>query len=285
MPYFFPTVPQAADGSISVGSAGVLIPSPDPNTHTNFGLRVSSSTYLGVADPVLSVGYNPHYASMSEPLLAINFEADYKAAELAGTPRTMEIYSQYIPAGGSVSRRPWFWSINRDVERIEYGYLCTGELGLSIFEKDSNSTVLARFWKDGKVGIGIGTSTPDGVLEVGGSIVSRNNQWVTDGPHGYWIGTYNSFGYGVFKSASGVSADLILRANGAEMRLTAAGRLGIGTATIPALLSVAASSTARAALNLASGVAPTSPTDGDVWYDGTNLKIHVGGTTKTVTIT
>lgn len=62
--------------------------------------------------------------------------------------------------------------------------------------------------------------------------------------------------------------------------------IGIGIASkTTAIAAIAAGTTAKAALNLASGVAPTSPNDGDVWYDGTNLKIRVGASTKTVTIT
>jgi len=46
----------------------------------------------------------------------------------------------------------------------------------------------------------------------------------------------------------------------------------------------AAGTTAQAQINLAAGTAPTSPNDGDIWYDGTNIKIQVGATTKTFTI-
>lgn len=52
-----------------------------------------------------------------------------------------------------------------------------------------------------------------------------------------------------------------------------------------AFLSIDAGTTARAQINLAASTAPTSPNNGDVWFDGTNLKIQVGGATKTVTIT
>ena len=37
-------------------------------------------------------------------------------------------------------------------------------------------------------------------------------------------------------------------------------------------------------LNLSTLSAPVSPVDGDIWFDGTNLKIQVGGVTKTVTL-
>lgn len=42
--------------------------------------------------------------------------------------------------------------------------------------------------------------------------------------------------------------------------------------------------TAAASLNFGTGVAPTTPVNGDVWFDGTNLNIRVGGTTKTFTL-
>jgi len=47
---------------------------------------------------------------------------------------------------------------------------------------------------------------------------------------------------------------------------------------------LAASTTSYASLNIPSGTAPTSPANGDIWYDGTNIYIRVGGSTKTFTI-
>lgn len=44
-----------------------------------------------------------------------------------------------------------------------------------------------------------------------------------------------------------------------------------------------ASSTVKPGMTLTTGVAPTSPTDGNFWYDGTNLKFRNGATTRTVT--
>jgi hypothetical protein len=60
---------------------------------------------------------------------------------------------------------------------------------------------------------------------------------------------------------------------------------GIGTSTVPvSWLGIAAGTTAKSQINFASSTAPTSPVDGDFWYDGTNLKFRQGGSTKTVTI-
>lgn len=48
------------------------------------------------------------------------------------------------------------------------------------------------------------------------------------------------------------------------------------------LLTVPASSD-RASIIIPSGSAPSAPTDGDFWYDGTNLKFRNGATTRTIT--
>jgi hypothetical protein len=61
--------------------------------------------------------------------------------------------------------------------------------------------------------------------------------------------------------------------------------VGVAQTLPTAYLDIGASTTTNASLRIRSGTAPTSPNDGDIWYDGTNVKIRVGGTTKTFTIT
>jgi hypothetical protein len=56
----------------------------------------------------------------------------------------------------------------------------------------------------------------------------------------------------------------------------------IGTSGIK--LFFGASTTSNASLNIPAGTAPTTPTDGDVWQDGTNVKIRIGGVTRTFNI-
>lgn len=51
-----------------------------------------------------------------------------------------------------------------------------------------------------------------------------------------------------------------------------------------ALVDIIGSTTSKSSLRLRSGTAPTSPNDGDIWYDGTDLKMRVGSTTKTFTL-
>jgi hypothetical protein len=70
-----------------------------------------------------------------------------------------------------------------------------------------------------------------------------------------------------------------------RIRITSDGYVGVGAVTTPtALLDLAASTTTRASLRIRSGVAPTTPNEGDIWFDGTNIKVFVGGVTKTFTL-
>jgi hypothetical protein len=47
---------------------------------------------------------------------------------------------------------------------------------------------------------------------------------------------------------------------------------------------LAPSTTASATLRIPSGTAPTSPVNGDIWFDGTDIKMRIGGVTKTFTL-
>jgi len=58
----------------------------------------------------------------------------------------------------------------------------------------------------------------------------------------------------------------------------------VGTCRIQSKLSLLGGTTSNAQINLASSTAPTSPNDGDIWFDGTNLFMRIGGLTKTFTI-
>lgn len=68
--------------------------------------------------------------------------------------------------------------------------------------------------------------------------------------------------------------------------LFAADCLAIGHTTLNATPTAAAdladSTTARASLRIRAGVAPTSPQEGDIWNDGTNLRLRINGATRTI---
>jgi hypothetical protein len=70
----------------------------------------------------------------------------------------------------------------------------------------------------------------------------------------------------------------------AQMTLTSAGNLCIGVTSGTDLLNIGASTATRAQVNLTAGVAPTLPNDGDIWFDGTDLKMQIGGVVKTFTL-
>jgi len=54
--------------------------------------------------------------------------------------------------------------------------------------------------------------------------------------------------------------------------------------TFYGMVTTPASTTSSAGFNIQAGTAPTSPNNGDIWQDGTDLKIQIGGVTKTVTL-
>jgi hypothetical protein len=57
-----------------------------------------------------------------------------------------------------------------------------------------------------------------------------------------------------------------------------------GTMRVQSKMSLSAGTTSNAQINLASSTAPTSPNNGDIWFDGTDLKMRIGGVTKTFTL-
>lgn len=61
------------------------------------------------------------------------------------------------------------------------------------------------------------------------------------------------------------------------------GNVGIGN-TPTAAIDIKASTTSAAAMRFRSGTAPTTPNDGDIWFDGTDIKMRIGGVTKTFTL-
>jgi hypothetical protein len=112
---------------------------------------------------------------------------------------------------------------------------------------------------------------------------------------GYLSGGTNAattFGQGVYigyqtkVSSGGPLNEIVIGylAEGVGSNTTVIGNTSTTTAYIKGEIMVDAATTARASLNIASGVAPTSPVDGDIWFDGTNLRMRIGGVTRTFTL-
>ncbi len=101
---------------------------------------------------------------------------------------------------------------------------------------------------------------------------------------GITIGSNNVVIGGVTGLASGLSDSIIIGDGAGNIKIDYS-KTNAGAWTVVGELITAPSATGSAGLRLTSGTAPTSPVDGDMWYDGTNVKFRVGGTTKTFTLT
>lgn len=120
-------------------------------------------------------------------------------------------------------------------------------------------------------------------------ILSANDNCIYSGTSGD-IAILNDTPTAGFKIAVGSSST-------AHFRMYANGNIGIsqntdagfrldvsGTCRVQSKLSLSAGTTSNAQINLASSTAPTSPNNGDIWFDGTDLKMRIGGVTKTFTL-
>ena len=123
-----------------------------------------------------------------------------------------------------------------------------------------------------------GSATGFFELDLTGNMVFRQAQG------SMYYDYYNTIIFRRVASSYGTRATLSNTAFDVTGNVTASDRIAVGTTTPTAFVDVAASTTTYAALRLRSGTAPTAPNDGDIWFDGTNLKMRVSGTTKTFTL-
>lgn len=88
-----------------------------------------------------------------------------------------------------------------------------------------------------------------------------------------------------FSTINSATAKIYFRPGVASTILTMSTTgLFIGGSTAPtALCHIAAGTTAKAQIKFESSTAPTSPNNGDLWFDGTDLKLRVAGATYTLT--
>ena len=87
----------------------------------------------------------------------------------------------------------------------------------------------------------------------------------------YGRGTGNTSFAAQFHNSSGNSNTLIVRDDIA---------VGIGTNVINAFLQLAGGVSSKASLNIAAGIAPTSPISGDIWFDGSIFNFRIGAATN-----
>ena len=146
-------------------------------------------------------------------------------------------------------------------------------------------------------GIGVGvspTTSFDTKTPIGSAM-----RFGSSSPYGGYITVYDHYssasrgylGYGSACLTGAGLSDFCMASNGwlrfgttDTIRLTIDewGAIGLGITDPGAFADIAGSIEARSSVRIRPGVAPVSPNDGDLWYDGTDLKFQQGLVTKTV---
>lgn len=170
-----------------------------------------------------------------------------------------------LDVGGTTDSSQMFNSIWRgDATNSKYGHILT-------------TSGASAFTGDGALFRVIATNGSDSgrVMEITHNGTNLISAVVNINKYGTGVGNVLNIGN------SGTGAALSIANSSTGYGALIAGNVGIGaTVTAPtAALDVAASTAATSSLRIRSGVAPTTPNDGDAWYDGTHLKFRIGATT------
>ena len=148
--------------------------------------------------------------------------------------------------------------------------------GILDFQTSTDSVLSAKMTILSGGNVGIGVTAPAAKLDVVGSSADTDFRLSRTGGSIYFAISAPGGGPG------GVSQFFI---NGVGvMTLQDTGNVGIGTVSPTAALDLPASTTTRASLRIQTGTAPTSPNNGDIWFDGTNILMRISGVTRTFTL-
>lgn len=85
----------------------------------------------------------------------------------------------------------------------------------------------------------------------------------------------------LFLNANGESSLSSYNNNDVKLNAPTGVAINLPSSAATANLDILESDSSKASLRIRAGSAPSSPNDGDIWFDGTNLNIHIGGVTKT----
>ena len=162
---------------------------------------------------------------------------------------------------------------NEDSTHQAVGFLCTniGNRITSAFQADSIS--MGPFTSNYKYGLQLGSAVVSGAGIVMPSSASGDNGTVI---------LYDSNSYSLYYRSQGVYAWVI---NGSAVaNINSKGISVGGNSALNTRIYIAPSNATASHIFFDAGVAPTSPNNGDLWFDGTALKIRISGVTKTITV-
>jgi hypothetical protein len=164
---------------VEVQAAGVGMANPG-----KFAISVLDNVYVGESDPTLYFGYNTTAGgaliTAGEPGAAWGIEANYNDGS---GDNKMEMYWQYTPVSPGLYRRPFFWQINRDTDRIVSAEIRGAETNGLVISNDDGTVAGATVARVQKFQLTVyGFSTADTVLRAEGGTgrnasiqLSRNN--------------------------------------------------------------------------------------------------------------
>lgn len=284
--YFNPSVQASADSDLIAGTYFTF--TPDENSHSSLSqyMVYMQNTYPNAialkiraapsqADDILDIVTNSNVS-----IFTVNYDGRFEQRMNASTQGTQQIaamkqdirsfytaastqYANSLQYIVDISDVTSYWGNYSEVKQD--GGIGTRDVGLMggyyAFIRPASGS--------GTVGEAIGyrtriynNSTVD--LEVTTAI-------------GYHVESANA-GNGSITTNYGVKVE-----NQTEGDTNYAIHTGTGQVQFGDILKLSASTTSRATLNIPSGTAPTSPQNGDIWSDGSDIKVRLGGTTYTLT--
>ena len=251
------------------------------NTNNRLGIGTASpSTKLEVSNGVLTVTNGSLGTGQQDMIYfaSANFPTSYRNKITSRMSSNININNISIDVGtgdGTSFVTPIIAFGNGRVI-MNAGNVGIGTTTDAGFRLDVNGTarVQGNFTLGGTTAIGGGYGVASGtfnIIQNGPNVVPSSGNMVVNGF--VYSGTINQTG-----GANGITRGLYINPT-----LTAAADFrAIEVANGITILG--ASTTAKASLRIPSGTAPTTPTNGDIWFDGTDLKMRIGGVTKTFTL-
>jgi len=269
---------SGGDGIWINNTVNSLIASNTANNSANFGIHESNGSdhnyytanklFNNTAGAISSLGANSVHVNndgaadtaLVSPLTVLGdilYEnSTPAAARLAGNITSAKQYLSQTGTG-SVSAAPVWASIAQ-----------TDVTGLTTV----SSPTFAGVNLTGKLAY-TNTGTFDSTTDNIASLATGNIDISARGSINLYVDTNNNGSSDVFKVFNNGNSTIALQLQVDNLNLA------VGPQTPTAAFDARASTTTAASLRIRSGVAPTSPNDGDLWYDGNYVQAHLGATT------